>query len=91
VTVQGYPASKPFGIMWKHSGSITWTDPQQIRYTIDMSPGQSGGPVYKSTNRAVGINSREHYWPWDPDNFIYNSGTRITEAKFDNISYWKRL
>ncbi|MEC0340809.1 MULTISPECIES: serine protease [Bacillus] len=90
VTVQGYPGSKPSGTMWKDSGSILPTEPLSIRYTIDMSPGQSGGPVYKSNHNAVGINAWEH-WQGDKNNFIYNSGTRITKSVFDNISYWKGL
>lgn len=90
VTVQGYPDSKPLGTMWKHSGEIILTEPYTIRYTIDTSPGQSGGPVYKSNNKAVGINTKEH-WVGDKKNFIYNSGTRITKSVYDNISYWKGL
>ncbi|KMM61957.1 hypothetical protein ACH95_06135 [Bacillus glycinifermentans] len=58
--------------MWKDSGSILLTEPLSIRYTIDMSPGQSGGPVYKSNNNAVGIHAWEH-WQGDKNNFIYNN------------------
>ncbi|ALC84003.1 MULTISPECIES: trypsin-like serine peptidase [Bacillus] len=84
VILQGYPVDKPMGTMWEHSGSIQWSLSNRIGYHIDTHGGQSGAPVYKSTNHAVGIHSGGY-------SSYYNVGTRITEAKFDNLSYWKGL
>lgn len=87
LTIQ-YPVEKPLGTIWRHSGSILRSDTEQLLYTIDASGGQSGSPVYKSNNIAVGIHAKSYYFFGRSD---HNRATRITEAKFDNISYWKGL
>lgn len=60
VTVTGYPkdAASAGGTsnesrMWTHTGKVTSTSASTINYNVDTTGGQSGAPVYDSTNKIV--------------------------------------
>lgn len=64
VTVTGYPKDASTAIknpdpnshcQWTASGSITASTTYTISYEIDTTGGQSGAPVYNTTNQIVGI------------------------------------
>lgn len=90
VTVQGYPGDKPSGTQWKMSGTLTATYERTISYPIDTFGGQSGSAVWgkaatgKCKVCAIGIHA--YGAGGQPP---ANSGTRITQEVFDNITYWR--
>lgn len=89
VNVTGYPADTDKGSgkkMWTMSGKIRSVSPEQLTYTLDTTPGQSGSGVYVELNKpgeyyCVGIHTsgiRDQY----------NTATRITKVKFDRLVSW---
>jgi glutamyl endopeptidase len=85
VTITGYPGDKsPDGSMWTASGPINSDSEREVFYTIDAGPGQSGSPVYTrgcGQYCALAVDAAE--------TATTNSGTRITQAAFDNYQKWK--
>lgn len=53
VDVVGYPDdnNKPSATMWKNSGSVEVTSPYLFQYQMDTSKGQSGAPVFFTSNK----------------------------------------
>lgn len=98
--VNGYPGDKPFGEQWRGdsvSRTVAVSQTEQIFYSNDTVGGMSGSPVYQY--RATGSSYCTGYcsmaihaygFPHGsyPHN-TYNHGTRITEAKFNNLLAWK--
>jgi glutamyl endopeptidase len=83
--IAGYPADKGASTMWYHARTITSVSPTRLYYDIDTYGGQSGSPVWLQlpTGRlAVGIHTN--------GGTTFNSGTRITQAIFDNMVLWKQ-
>ncbi|WP_017197979.1 serine protease [Arthrobacter sp. M2012083] len=68
-TVRGYPGDKAFGTMWSMTGPIESTTTEKVYYKMDTYGGQSGAPVYNSSNTIMAIHT---------NGGSYNSGTRIT-------------
>ncbi|MDP9937171.1 glutamyl endopeptidase [Paenarthrobacter nicotinovorans] len=68
-TVRGYPGDKAFGTMWSMTGTIDSTQTEKVFYKMDTYGGQSGAPVYNSSNTIVAIHT---------NGGSSNSGTRIT-------------
>jgi glutamyl endopeptidase len=52
VDVVGYPDdwNKPEATMWKNSGAVQVSSPYTLHYQIDTSKGQSGSPVFFTSN-----------------------------------------
>jgi glutamyl endopeptidase len=83
VNLAGYPADKPLGTQWLMSGSLTAVEPRRLRYTIDTFGGQSGSPVWRTSNgqyRVVGIHAYGE---------SENGATRIVPQVYDNMVAWK--
>jgi glutamyl endopeptidase len=93
-TVTGYPGDKPFGTDWTHTLSIAVSEDNQLFYQIDTAPGQSGSPVWSTTGFncsgacGMAIHTYGVHGSTSPhsDN---NHGTRITEARFNNLVTWR--
>lgn len=98
--VQGYPGEKPFGEQWRGdnvSRTVQENNSTKVWYNNDTTGGMSGSPVFQNrpagssfcvgvcafTFHAYGIGGSSY-----PSN-KYNSGTRITEARFNNLQAWK--
>lgn len=85
VTITGYPGDKqPRGSMWTAHGAINSSAERQVFYTISTAPGQSGAPVYRpgcGQYCAVAVHAS--------GSTTTNTGTRITQAAFDNYENWK--
>jgi glutamyl endopeptidase len=88
--VTGYPGDKPNGTMWTMSGTIAGTLARRLTYTIDTAGGQSGSPVWTNNNancqgpcaraiHAYGVGGAD----------TQNSGTRIIQEVFDNLTTWR--
>ena len=88
VNVTGYPCDQANGTMWIGSGTVNSVKTRQLGHTADTAECQSGAPVYRNYSdtgqTAIAINaygiigSAQRNW-----------GTRITNAVFDNISFWE--
>ncbi|MDE6502254.1 MAG: trypsin-like peptidase domain-containing protein [Ruminococcus sp.] len=85
VTVTGFPGefnNHTKHMMYSGNGLISDINDSFIHYTADMTPGNSGGPVYitesipghRTYNTIVGINTANP----DVENPKYNIGTRMT-------------
>ncbi|MDR2977512.1 MAG: trypsin-like serine protease [Streptococcaceae bacterium] len=59
-TLTGYPGtvsqSNVLGQMFSASGKVTSQDTNSLYYQIDMTPGDSGGPLYNSAHQIFGVN-----------------------------------
>lgn len=98
-TVRGYPGDKVGALartMWTMSGpvfasSVTGVHSRKLWYQMDTFGGQSGSPIYQIYNNAccygVGIHA---YGIGFPSN-SFNSGTRITQALFNQMVAVKNL
>lgn len=84
VRISGYPGEKtPYYSLWTMAGPIKSSSTYRYTYTIDTSGGQSGAPIYRGgcgTYCAEGIHT---------NGGSVNSGTRITQSVFNNLSSWR--
>jgi glutamyl endopeptidase len=84
--LSGYPGDKPSGTQWYHARRINSVNSLKVFYDIDTMGGQSGSAVYQIINGdryAVAI----HAYGIGGDATV-NSGTRITNAVFNNMQAW---
>lgn len=83
VTIAGYPknvashGSQEIFTQWAMSGNIVLQNDNILYYMIDATGGQSGAPIYKSDNMAVGVHVAEF------GNQIMNMGKRIHKDMYD--------
>lgn len=88
VTICGYPGDKKvesesatignyLRYMYKMSGRLRTVDLGFVTYTIDTYRGQSGSPIYNSSNQVLGIHCQAS------DLYDYNLGCRITPTMID--------
>ena len=54
-TITGYPGDKTYGTMWKASGSVNSCATYVLNHSIDTYAGESGAPLYSSSNVVYGI------------------------------------
>lgn len=83
LTLSGYPADKPTGTQWVHSGVTSSVQPRRLHYMIDTYGGHSGSAVVTLTATgqiAVGI----HNYGGCP-----NKCTRITDEVLQDIKNWQ--
>lgn len=97
--VSGYPGDKPLGQQWRGdnvSRTVAVTQTEQIFYSNDTIGGMSGSAVYQY--RASGSSYCTGYCSMAIHAYglhaayphsSYNHGTRITQAKFNNLQSWK--
>jgi len=98
--INGYPGDKPFGQQWRGDSvarTVAVSQTNQVFYSNDTAGGMSGSAVYQ--NRPAGsafcagyCSMAIHAYGFPhgayPHN-TYNHGTRITEARFNNLKSWK--
>jgi glutamyl endopeptidase len=92
--ITGYPGDKSL-TMWQSSDVARAVTAKQLFYTNDTVGGMSGSPVWEDlwyNNRSFGpyAVAIHAYGPHgsSPHN-IYNHGTRIDTAVFNNLKAWK--
>lgn len=73
VTVRGYPGEKQ-NQLWTANGTVTGFNKRLLCYKVDITPGQSGSPVYQSDYRAVAIHTSS------PTNRPYNQGQHLDQS-----------
>lgn len=81
VTITGYPGEKTGELketMWSMSGTIAYQTDYKAFYQIDTTAGQSGAPVYDSSNTVWAIHA---YGTLTQGS--YNSGVRITQSIYN--------
>jgi glutamyl endopeptidase len=84
VNVSGYPGDKPAGTQWYHWNKVDSVGPRKVFYQVDTFGGQSGSGVYRIDNGGrYGVAVHTY------GGTASNSGTRITQAVFDNLVAWK--
>jgi glutamyl endopeptidase len=89
-TVQGYPGDKPL-TQWLSRDQVRVTHDLKVFYFNDTAPGTSGGVVYHQHPQfgtaafAIHTNGRHNGPPWS----THNAGTRITQARFNNMEAWR--
>jgi glutamyl endopeptidase len=84
VNVSGYPGDKPAGTQWYHWNKVDSVGPRKVFYQVDTFGGQSGSAVYRIDNGGrYGVAVHTY------GGTASNSGTRITQAVFDNLVAWK--
>jgi len=88
--VRGYPGDKTYGTMWTMSGAVKKVNANRLWYSIDSYGGQSGSPFFKNHPTygwaAAGIHT---YGVGLSPYTTYNSATRITQTRYNNMKTWK--
>jgi glutamyl endopeptidase len=95
--VSGYPGDKPL-TQWQSTNSVKATTTNQVFYQNDTVGGNSGGPVWQNRGStssfcqgacvmAIHAYGLHGIIPHSTN----NHGTRITQAKFNNIMAWRAL
>jgi glutamyl endopeptidase len=82
--ISGYPVDKPAGTQWYDNHGIAAVTGQKVHYDIDTVGGQSGSAVYRIIN-GDHFGLAVHAY----GGATTNSGTRITQPVFDNLTAWK--
>jgi glutamyl endopeptidase len=82
--ISGYPGDQPAGTQWYDSRKIASVTALKVFYDIDTFGGQSGSSVYRIVSGArYGVAVHAY------GGATTNSGTRITNAVFNNLTAWK--
>lgn len=85
--ISGYPGDKPSGTQWYHARRIISVNNRKVFYDIDTAGGQSGSAVYRIINNAIyGVAIHAYGTGTGRPN---NSGTRINQEVFNNLTSWK--
>ncbi len=93
--VQGYPGDKASATHWLGADKDRCNSARKIYYYVDTYGGMSGGPIWNDVTLgsgvyAMGIHAYGNGWG-SGCNYTYNSGTRINQAVYNNLVYWKNL
>ena len=92
--VSGYPGEKAFGTQWRGdwtSRTVATVTAEQVFYPNDTTGGMSGSPVYYDRPGCGTCTMAIHAYGFPHGGFphnVYNHGTRITQAKFNNLQAW---
>jgi glutamyl endopeptidase len=93
--INGYPGEKPFGEQWRGDSvarTVAVAQAEQVFYSNDTTGGMSGSPVYQNRAGCGFCSMAIHAYGFPHGGFphnSYNHGTRITQAKFNNLVAWK--
>lgn len=83
--ISGYPGDKPTGTQWFDKRRVSSVKPEKVFYAADTAGGQSGACVYLIRNgERIGIAVHAY------GGTTANSGTRISNEVFANLTNWKR-
>ncbi|SCS40902.1 trypsin-like serine peptidase [Staphylococcus caeli] len=55
ITVTGYPGDKALATMWESKGAVLENNGTQFTYNASTFGGNSGSPVFNSSNEVIGI------------------------------------
>jgi V8-like Glu-specific endopeptidase len=83
--IAGYPGDKPSGTMWYDARKIASVNSRKVYYNIDTAGGQSGAAVYRIKDGKRFAFAIHAY-----GGATTNSGTRIIQAVYNNITNWKK-
>ena len=87
LTLAGYPGDKAANTMWAASDRVTSVTPTHLFHRIDLTPGESGGPVWLlgagQLRLIVGVQSG--HWETGVRD---NCATRITCDVIRRILQW---
>lgn len=91
--VTGYPGDKAYGTMWtmQDNPGIRGVTTRKLFHAIDTYGGQSGAPVYhyySSTCSTCSVAIHAYGTGINPYP-QYNSGTRITQGVYNNLTNWR--
>ncbi|WP_168188658.1 trypsin-like serine peptidase [Thermoflavimicrobium daqui] len=85
VTAVGYPGDKKTFTMWKESGKVISETSRIMKYHMDTTGGQSGGPIFQYNKKygyyALGVISHGI-----PDK--YNAGTKLASKAYNAVKSW---
>lgn len=83
--IAGYPGDKPSGTLWYDRRKVGSVMPAKVFYAADTAGGQSGACVYMIRN-GTRIGIAVHAYGGQTS----NSGTRISNEVFENLTAWKQ-
>jgi V8-like Glu-specific endopeptidase len=90
INVTGYPGEKGNGrlrgtSMYNMKGKVSSYTAEEFQYTIDTTPGQSGGSAWAKLNQGglycCGVHNSER-------TNVINTASRITDDKFSTLLGW---
>lgn len=86
VNTGGYPFDKPFGTAWYNGGRISDLDEQYLYYMLDTESGDSGSPVFRTTDDGQRIVVAIHTGTKG-----LNRGVRISPEISAQLTTWYNL
>jgi glutamyl endopeptidase len=86
--VQGYPGDKPL-TQWASSDKIRTISSRQVFYSNDTYGGMSGSAVWYDRNGPYMIGIHAYGTHGSGAHSLYNHGTRIVSAVFNNLLNWR--
>ena len=88
--ISGYPGDKPL-TQWRSVDRVRVSGTNQVFYLNDTVGGMSGSPIYYNKTGcgfcSMGIHAYGLHGGFPHS--TYNHGTRITQARFNNLKSWK--
>ncbi|MZU11665.1 trypsin-like serine protease [Enterococcus mundtii] len=78
MSTAGYPGDKPWGTMWESLGKATFVDNYFIEHNMSTVGGQSGSPVFNTTNEILGVHV-------GAPRTNFNTAAKINKEKYDFI------
>jgi V8-like Glu-specific endopeptidase len=88
VTTAGYPADRGGTVLYTSSGMIQSAQAHQFSFTLDVSPGQSGSPLWSTDSRT---GRRAIHGVISSASSQANHATRITRRALLDIRRWTRI
>jgi glutamyl endopeptidase len=82
-SITGYPAEKPLGTMWTHSGAVSTSGSFRLCYNIDTTGGNSGSGIADTSAVVRGIHTTGV-----GGSATQNCGTRITAGVQATLQGW---
>jgi glutamyl endopeptidase len=91
INIRGYPGDKlPFGNMWTMKGPIQQATNKMLGYSIDTGAGQSGAPMFHKVSGCGKCSYGIHAYAVGVPPFTdRNSGLRINQKVYNNLTSWK--
>jgi len=90
IETAGYPSDLNDNTMYFSKGNITAIKPEKFYHNIDTYNGQSGSPIWNSSQLLIGLHiagTLDSPQP-DPLDNQFNKAVRFTEQNYDYIRYW---
>lgn len=84
--ISGYPNDQPPGTQWRDRNTVASVDEFKVYYDIDTIAGQSGSAVCRVVEGNKPFAIAIHAY----GGATHNSGTRITNPVYSNLTNWKK-